>query len=90
MIVGEHNRGEDIDVNPAKEKKLSNMRAAGKDENVILSPIKPITLEQAISFIRKDELVEVTPRSIRLRKSVLEAKKRHTLRSSQFKKAVNG
>jgi GTP-binding protein len=85
MIIGEHNRGEDIDVNPAKEKKLSNMRAAGKDENVILSPVKPMTLEHAISFIRKDELVEVTPKSIRLRKAVLDAKKRHMLRASRTK-----
>jgi len=85
MIVGEHNRGEDIDVNPCKEKKLSNMRAAGKDENVILSPIKTITLEQAISFIRDDELVEVTPLAIRMRKAVLSAQKRHTLRPSRIK-----
>ena len=69
MIIGEHNRGQDITVNPCKEKKLSNMRAAGKDDNVILSPIKPITLEQAISFIREDELLEFTPLSIRIRKS---------------------
>jgi GTP-binding protein len=61
MIVGEHNRGQDINVNPCKEKKLSNMRAAGKDENVILTPVRPLTLEQAISFVREDELVEVTP-----------------------------
>jgi GTP-binding protein len=86
MIVGEHNRGEDIGVNPCKEKKLSNMRAAGKDDNVILSPIRPITLEQAISFIREDELVEVTPRSLRMRKAVLSAQKRHTLRASRMKK----
>jgi GTP-binding protein len=83
MIVGEHNRGEDIDVNPCKEKKLSNMRAAGKDENVILSPIKPLTLEQAISFIREDEMVEVTPRAVRMRKALLSAQKRHTLRPSR-------
>jgi GTP-binding protein len=83
MIVGEHNRGEDIDVNPCKEKKLSNMRAAGKDENVILSPIKPMTLEQAISFIREDEMVEVTPRAIRMRKALLSAQKRHALRPSR-------
>jgi GTP-binding protein len=80
MIVGEHNRAEDIDVNPCKEKKLSNMRAAGKDENVILSPIKSITLEQAISFIREDELVEVTPRAVRMRKAVLSGQERHTSR----------
>jgi GTP-binding protein len=86
MIVGEHNRGEDINVNPCKEKKLSNMRAAGKDDSVILSPIRPTTLEQAISFIREDELVEVTPRSVRMRKTVLSAQKRHTLRASRLKK----
>jgi GTP-binding protein len=85
MIVGEHNRGEDIDVNPCKEKKLSNMRAAGKDDNVILSPIKQITLEQAISFIREDELVEVTPLAVRMRKAVLSVHKRHALRPSRHK-----
>jgi len=79
MIIGEHNRGVDIDVNPCKEKKLTNVRAAGKDENVVPTPINPLTLEQAISFIREDELVEVTPKSIRLRKKVLSAQKRHTL-----------
>jgi len=83
MIIGEHNRGQDINVNPCKEKKLSNMRAAGKDENVVLSPIKPITLEFAISFIRNDELVEVTPRSLRMRKAVLSASKRYTNRSAR-------
>jgi GTP-binding protein len=85
MIIGEHNRGQDINVNPCKEKKLTNMRAAGKDENVILSPIKPITLEQAISFIREDELVEVTPRSLRLRKSILPAQKRHLVHVARKK-----
>ena len=86
MIVGEHNRGQDIDVNPCKEKKLTNMRAAGKDDNVILSPIKPMTLEQAISFIREDELLEVTPRSLRMRKAVLSAQKRHTLHAAHMRK----
>jgi GTP-binding protein len=86
MIIGEHNRGQDINVNPCKEKKLTNMRAAGKDDNVILSPIKPLTLEQTISFIREDELVEVTPRSVRMRKAVLSAQKRHNLRSAKGKK----
>ena len=85
MIIGEHNRGQDINVNACKEKKLTNIRAAGKDENVILAPIKPLTLEQAISYIRKDELVEVTPKSIRMRKAVLSATKRHTLRASRHK-----
>lgn len=80
LIIGEHNRDTDINVNPAKEKKLSNMRASGKDENVQLAPIKPMTLERAINFIREDELLEITPLSIRLRKTVLSSKKRHTLR----------
>jgi GTP-binding protein len=86
MIIGEHNRSQDIAVNPCKEKKLSNMRASGKDDNVILSPIKPITLEQAISFIREDELLEITPLSVRMRKAVLSGQKRHTLRAAKIKK----
>ncbi|HDL07696.1 MAG TPA: translational GTPase TypA [Desulfobacteraceae bacterium] len=86
MIIGEHNRGQDIAVNPCKEKKLSNMRASGKDDNVILSPIKPITLERAISFIREDELLEITPLSIRMRKAVLSGQKRHTLHAAKVKK----
>jgi GTP-binding protein len=61
------------------------MRAAGKDDNVTLSPIKAFTLEQNINFIREDELVEVTPRSVRLRKAVLSAQKRHTLRACHMK-----
>jgi GTP-binding protein len=85
MIVGEHNRGNDIDVNPCKEKKLSNMRAAGKDENVILTPIKLPTLEQAISFIRDDELLEITPLSIRMRKAILPVQQRRNL-SRLFRK----
>jgi GTP-binding protein len=85
MIVGEHNRSQDIDVNPSKEKKLTNIRAAGKDDSIILSPIKTLTLEQAISFIREEELVEVTPQSIRMRKTVLSANKRHTMRAAKAK-----
>jgi GTP-binding protein len=85
MIIGEHNRGQDINVNPCKEKKLTNMRASGKDEHVILSPIKPVTLEQAISFIREDELVEVTPRSLRMRKAILPAQKRHLVNAARKK-----
>ena len=79
LIVGEHNRDNDIDVNPTKEKKLTNLRAAGKDENVILTPVRPITLEWALQFIGEDELVEVTPKSIRLRKAVLGAQERHRI-----------
>jgi len=77
MIVGEHNRENDIDVNPCKEKKLTNMRASGKDEAVVLTSVQNITLERALHFIREDELVEVTPKSVRLRKAVLSATSRH-------------
>lgn len=80
MIFGEHNRANDINANPCKEKKLTNMRASGRDENVILSPVKAMTLERAIHFIREDEMVEVTPCSIRLRKTVLSAQKRYRQR----------
>jgi GTP-binding protein len=71
MIVGEHNRENDLDVNVCREKKLTNIRAAGKDENVILSPPRQLTLEKSIEFIDDDELVEVTPKTIRLRKKIL-------------------
>ncbi len=73
MIVGEHNRDNDLNVNTCKTKKLTNMRASGKDDAVILTPVMPMTLERAIQFIRDDEMVEVTPKSIRMRKVILPA-----------------
>jgi GTP-binding protein len=76
MVVGEHNRDNDLNVNICREKKLTNIRAAAKDENVILTPVTPMTLERAIEFIRDDELVEVTPTKIRIRKKILPANKR--------------
>ena len=76
MVIGEHSREVDVNVNPCKEKKLSNVRASGKDEAIVLSPIKPMTIERAINFIRDDELVEITPKSIRIRKSLLPANQR--------------
>ncbi|KHK04079.1 translational GTPase TypA [Desulfovibrio sp. TomC] len=85
MIVGEHNRDNDINVNPCKEKKLTNMRASGKDEHVILTPVLPMTLERALHFVREDEMVEITPLSIRLRKNVLPAKDRHVLDGARKK-----
>jgi len=87
MIVGEHSKENDIDVNPCKMKKLTNMRAACRDDNILLSPVTPVTLEEALRFIREDEMVEVTPRSIRLRKTELCARKRHD-RNIARKKAV--
>ncbi len=76
MIVGEHNRENDLNVNVCKAKKLSNMRASGKDENIILTPVIPMTLESAMEFIKDDELVEVTPINIRLRKAKLSMSQR--------------
>ncbi len=76
MIVGENSRDNDLNVNVTKEKKLTNMRAASADDTIQLIPPRILDLEQALEFIREDELVEVTPQSIRLRKKVLEASKR--------------
>ncbi len=76
MIVGENARANDIDVNITKEKRLTNLRAAGADEALRLVPPRVMSLEQAIEFIRDDEMVEVTPQSIRLRKKVLKANQR--------------
>ena len=67
MIIGEHTRGNDLDVNPLRAKKLTNIRAAGKDEAVKLTPPIRMTLERALAWIQDDELVEVTPKTIRQR-----------------------
>ena len=76
MIVGENARHSDLDVNIVKEKKLTNMRASSADEAMRLVPPRLLNLEQAIEFIREDEMVEVTPVSIRLRKKILKANQR--------------
>jgi GTP-binding protein len=76
MVIGEHNRGNDLDVNPLKGKQLTNIRAAGKDDAVRLTPPKVMTLEQAIAYIGDDELVEVTPENIRIRKRFLDVNDR--------------
>ena len=76
MIIGEHSRDNDLDVNCVREKKLTNMRASGSDDAVRLVPFKVLTLEQSIEFIAEDELVEVTPKSLRMRKKVLQANRR--------------
>ena len=82
MIVGENSRDNDLDVNAVREKKLTNMRASSADEALRLVPFKQLTLEQCIEFIAEDELVEVTPKSLRMRKKVLQANRRPR-RSSQ-------
>lgn len=71
MIVGENSRSDDLTVNPTKEKKLTNMRASGSDENIVLRPPRDMSLEVALEYIEDDELVEVTPNHIRLRKILL-------------------
>jgi GTP-binding protein len=78
MIVGENARADDLDVNPTKEKKLTNMRSSTADELVRLVPPRPLSLEQALELIREDEAVEVTPNHVRLRKAELSAQKRQT------------
>jgi len=81
MIVGENNRPNDINVDITREKKLTNIRAAGSDENIILTPVAPLTLEWCIAWLADDEVVEVTPKFLRLRKRVLAANKRSIIRT---------
>ena len=88
MIVGEHSRENDLDVNVLKGKKLTNIRAAGKDDNVLLTPPMKMTLERALSYIADDELVEVTPKSIRLRKRWLDPNMRKKMERLKDAQAV--
>ena len=90
LILGEHSRQSDLDVNPIKEKKLTNIRAAGKDDAMLLIPPRRMSLEQAIAYIEDDELVEVTPSAIRLRKRYLDPheRKRHEKRSADAEAAA--
>lgn len=87
-IVGENSRSEDMVVNIAKEKKLTNMRAAGSDDNIILTPSRVFTLEQALEFIADDELVEVTPGAIRLRKKHLKHEDRVRAKKRELERAA--
>jgi GTP-binding protein len=82
MIVGENARSDEMDVNPTKERKLTNMRSSTAEELVRLTPPRPMSLEQALEFIADDECVEVTPTSVRLRKVILDASQRGRLRNS--------
>lgn len=86
MIIGEHTRDNDLIVNPLKAKQLTNVRASGKDEAVRLTPPRIMSLEQAIAYIQDDELVEVTPQSIRLRKAMLDPNDRK--RASRDKEGI--
>ena len=73
MVIGENSRDNDLEVNPTKKKKLTNMRASGTDESAQLAPPRRMTLETCMDWINDDELIEVTPKSIRLRKRFLKA-----------------
>ena len=84
MIVGENSRELDIDINPCKQKHVSNMRTSSSDEAIRLTPPRILSLEQALEYINDDELVEVTPQSIRLRKTVLD----HSARGRARKNAI--
>jgi GTP-binding protein TypA/BipA len=83
MIVGESSRSEEMDVNPTREKKLTNMRASGSDDTVRLTPPRLMSLEQALEFVADDECVEVTPSSVRLRKVILDGSQRGRMRNSK-------
>ena len=76
MIVGENSRPGDMDVNPTREKKLTNMRSKSADDHIVLEPPRQLTLEAALEYIEDDELIEITPKSIRLRKRMLAASNR--------------
>ncbi len=91
MIVGEHSRGQDLEVNVLKGKKLTNMRASGKDDAVQLTPPIPLTLEKALSYISEEEVVEITPQSIRLRKAILDSNDRkRNMRARQAEEQATG
>jgi GTP-binding protein len=88
MIVGENNKLNDINVIVCRGKKLTNIRAAGSDENIILTPVTPLTLEWCIAWISEDEVLEVTPNYLRLRKRILDQKKRSIIRSPKDEEDV--
>jgi GTP-binding protein len=92
MIVGENSRSDDMPVNPTKEKKLTNIRAAGSDRNILLKPPRVLSLEAALEYIAEDELVEVTPTQLRLRKAILlkETDRRRAARQRALMSVTSG
>ena len=90
MIVGEHNRDNDLDINVLKAKQLSNVRASGKDENIILTPPRRMSLEDMIAYVNDDELLEVTPKSLRLRKKFLTPNEREIAKKQAKKEKAVG
>jgi GTP-binding protein len=89
MVIGENSRSDDMDVNATKEKKLTNMRTHSHDEAIRLTPPRELTLESAIEFIGVDELVEVTPKSIRLRKRVLSQHDRRRIAGREYERTAS-
>jgi len=83
MVVGENSRDEDLDVNVCKAKHLTNMRASGSDEALTLTPPRQVTLESALEYIEPDELVEVTPTNLRIRKRLLNPEERRKARKDR-------
>jgi len=83
MIVGERNKNGDLEINITKEKKLTNMRSSNSEATVTLRPPRPFSLDQTIEFIAEDELVEITPQNIRLRKMILDSDKRASVRKKE-------
>lgn len=83
MVIGECSKAQDMYVNPCLKKQLTNIRAAGADEKIVISSPKIMNLEESIAYMADDEMVEITPQSIRLRKVVLDQKKRLAMKSSK-------
>ena len=83
MVVGENPKGLDIEVNVTKKKQMTNTRAAGSDDAIRLSPPRILSLEEALEFIEDDELIEVTPKSIRIRKKILDTNKRYKSKNTK-------
>jgi GTP-binding protein len=91
MIIGEHSRANDLEVNPLKSKQLTNIRTTSKDEAIRLTPPMKHSLEQALAYIQDDELVEVTPKAIRIRKAVLDPNERKKAeRAAEAAQAAQG
>ena len=83
MVVGENPKGLDIEVNVTKKKQMTNTRAAGSDDAIRLSPPRVLSLEEALEFIEDDELIEVTPKTIRIRKKILDTNKRYKSKNTK-------
>src|SRR5206468_10168685 len=90
MLVGENSRPGDMDVNPTKEKKLTNMRSKSTDENIQLEPPRELTLESALEYIEDDELIEITPKTVRLRKRFLGTSDRKRLSREAKRERISG